>query len=209
MHKPPFCRKSDKKKSATTGAQNILRTIDGHVIENDWFKWFIAVITAHSGNLANEVNAFNHFAEYGMMAIEVGCRDFGDKELRAVGIWACIRHREDTRRIMAKFIVEFVTESVTGATSSRSAGAAALNHELRDNSVKDNAVIERTSDGFASHHIDEIELSGSESDEILNGIWDEVFVELSDHIAHRRFETRIKLTVAGDGNISEILGIDE
>src|SRR3954470_6652605 len=82
-----------------------------------------------------------HTAEHGVLAVEprrgVG-RD--DEELRAVRVRARVGHRE--RAADDLVVVELVLERVAGAACAGPLRAAALDHEVGDDAVKDEPVVE-------------------------------------------------------------------
>lgn len=167
------------------------------------------MISADAGNFLDDIETVDDFSEDGVSVVEVWRGDFCDEELRTVCIRAGICHGEDAGGVMAEFGVEFVAESVTGAASANAARAAALNHEIGNDAMEDEAVVERSLSGFAGEFIDELELTGCEADEIFDGIGYEVFVELGGHVAQRSFEACIEFSGSRDGNVSEVFGIDE
>ena len=77
-----------------------------------------------------------------MFAVQPGGWDVGDEELASVGVWAGIRHGKDAGLGVFEGLVDLVWETVTGAAASGAGGIAALDHEVFDDSVEGDAVIE-------------------------------------------------------------------
>src|SRR6185295_4043239 len=80
-------------------------------------------------------------AEHGVLAVEPGCRLGGDdEELRAVRVRSRVRHRERAPDHLV--IVDLVLEHIAGPARSGSLRAASLDHEVWDDTVKGEAVVE-------------------------------------------------------------------
>lgn len=167
------------------------------------------MISSDAGDFFDDIEAVDDFSEDGVSVVEVRRGDFSDEELRAVRIGASIRHGEDAGGVMTEFRAEFVAESVARAASANTARAAALDHEIGNDAVKDESIVERSLRSFPGQFIDELELPSREADKILDGIWDEVFVEFCGHIAQRSFEACIEFSGPRYGDVSEVFGIDE
>src|SRR5439155_2289989 len=91
--------------------------------------------------LVDHVHAVGHLAEHRVLPVEpwaLGGRD--DEELRAVRVGAGIRHRQ--RTAYDAVLVRLVLERVAGTAGSRSLRAASLDHELLDDAVEREAVVE-------------------------------------------------------------------
>lgn len=173
-----------------------LRSEDRDVLQDDGFDGFIAIVAFNASNLFDDVEPFDDFAEDGMAIVEVGRWDFGDEELRTIGVGACICHRKDTRRIVTEFRREFIAELIPWAACSRSAWATALNHEIGNDAMERQSIVERTRIRFAEFFIHEFDLARSKSDEIFDSIGDDILIKFGCHIAKRRFKTRIEFAIA-------------
>ena len=88
-----------------------------------------------------DVLAFGDFTEDGVFSVEPIGGDVGDKELTAVGTWACVSHREDAGLAVFEGGVELVAEAVTGAAHTAAGGVAALDHEVFDDAMELDAVV--------------------------------------------------------------------
>ena len=82
-------------------------------------------------------------AEDGVLAVEVRGRPDGDEELRAVGVRAGVRHREQVRPVEGQLRVELVGELVARPAVTLAQRVAALDHESGDDAVEHRAVVER------------------------------------------------------------------
>ena len=79
--------------------------------------------------------------EDGVLAVEPGAGVGGDdEELRAVRVRAGVRHREHAALDLV--LVLLVLELVAGAAGAGAGRVAALDHEVRDHAVEDDAVVE-------------------------------------------------------------------
>ena len=76
-----------------------------------------------------------------MKAVEVRGRNVSDKELAAVGAWSGVGHRQNSRPAVAERRIEFVGEIVARTSRTVSFGTTALNHEVRDHTVKQETVV--------------------------------------------------------------------
>ena len=65
-----------------------------------------------------------------------------DEELRAVRVRTRICHRQDAGSVMFQFGMKFIFELVTWTAGSRSMRAPTLNHEILDDAVKLQAIVE-------------------------------------------------------------------
>ena len=95
----------------------------------------------HLADGLDDVHAFDYLAEYRVMAVEpLGLRQ-RDEELRAAGVRACIRHREDALAAVPKIRMELVGNRIAGAAGAVAFRAAALDHEAIDDAMEDQAVV--------------------------------------------------------------------
>ena len=101
----------------------------------------VAGVALDHRDLVDDVLATRDLAEDGVLAVEPRCRVGGDdEELAAVRIRSGIRHRERTSLDLV--VVELVLELVARAAGPRAFWAPALDHEVRDHAVEDEAVVE-------------------------------------------------------------------
>src|SRR6185369_15838527 len=71
----------------------------------------------------------------------MGCWCFCNKELRPVGIRAGVGHRESARSIKGEARDDLVIELVSGISGSVPRGVAALDHEIRNDTMKYRSVV--------------------------------------------------------------------
>jgi hypothetical protein len=100
--------------------------------------------------LVQDVFAFEHLAEDGVLPIEVGCGRKGDEELAAVRVGAFVGHAHNPPRIVAQGGADLVLEQVVdgvvdgggGLGLGVGGGRAGLHHEAGDHAVEGAAVVE-------------------------------------------------------------------
>src|SRR4029079_2231300 len=96
----------------------------------------------------HDVHSSGDLAEDGVLAVEPWARVRGDdEELAPVRIRAGVRHRE--RAAHDRVVVEVVLEAVAGASGAGSGRVATLDHEVGDDAVEDDAVVEPVSGELA------------------------------------------------------------
>ena len=157
-------------------AAGILLSEDGDVFEDDRREWFVASVAGHAGDGFDDIESFEDFSEHGVVVIEVRCWHFGDEELRTVGIGAGVCHGEDAGHVMSEFSVEFILELVARSADADAERAAALDHEIGDDTVEDDAIIERSFFLFMCFGVDEFNLAGGKSNKIFDSVGDEIFI---------------------------------
>ena len=89
----------------------------------------------------DDILPFCHFAEDGVLAIEMRSRAVSDEELRAVGVRAGVGHGEDAGLVVATVCFALALELVAGAASTAARWAAALDHEVWNDAVKFQAIV--------------------------------------------------------------------
>src|SRR5882724_12292613 len=102
----------------------------------------VAAVARYCGDLVGDVLAFHDFTEDGVAVIEVRSGSNGDEKLAAVGIGSGVGHREFAGLGMLQRSVKFVGEFVAWAAHAGAVRAAALNHEIGNDAVKNQAVVE-------------------------------------------------------------------
>lgn len=65
------------------------------VSDGDFFLG-LATLTSVVLNLRYNIHTLNDWAKYTMLSIKMWCFVCADEELRAIGIWSCICHGQDT-----------------------------------------------------------------------------------------------------------------
>jgi hypothetical protein len=74
--------------------------------------------------------------------VEMRLRRVRDEELAAIGVRACVRHRNNAGVVLERIATQFVLELVAGTAAPGACGVAALNHEVVDDAMKRYSVIE-------------------------------------------------------------------
>src|ERR1700739_4773836 len=89
---------------------------------------------------------------------------------------------------MAERSMKFVTKGIARAATPVAARAPPLNHELRDNAVKREAVVVIALFFLAGHRIDKFFRAFGEPDEILDGFRGFLVKEFANNVAERGFK---------------------
>src|SRR5579884_4477793 len=76
-----------------------------------------------------------------MLAVQPLRHHMRNKKLAAVRVRTGIGHRQRTHAVLVRIAFNFVFKPVTGAPASRSRWIAALNHKIRDDAMKNRAII--------------------------------------------------------------------
>src|SRR6266581_8682023 len=106
-------------------------------------KWAFT-IGCHARDLFDQLDRGRiALAEDGISAVEAGIWNLGDKKLRAIGIPASICVGKASRTVERQAGRGLILEFVTGVPHTIAGGISALNHELRDDAMKDGAIVER------------------------------------------------------------------
>ncbi len=90
----------------------------------------------------DDMLSFDDLAEDAVLVVEPWGGDMGDKELRAVGAGSRVGHGQDAGALVAQAGVELVVEAVAGAAATVTARVAGLDHEVVDDPVETDAVVE-------------------------------------------------------------------
>jgi hypothetical protein len=95
-------------------------------------------------NIIDHIEAFHHFAEAGMVAIQVGriLAAVANEELGATRITAGMCHREHPPVVILIIPIQFAVDGIAGATSARPGRVTALDHEIRDHAMEGDAIVE-------------------------------------------------------------------
>lgn len=110
-----------------------------------------------------------YFTEDGVAAVEPGGVNGGDEELGAVGAGACVGHGQQVGLVEGQFGVDFVLELVAGAADALAEGVAALDHEVADDAVEDDVLVEGAFLDFAGAGVAPFLGAVGEADEVLDG----------------------------------------
>ena len=88
------------------------------------------------GDGVDDVLAFGHRAEDGVLSVKPRGGDVGDKELAAVGPGSGVGHGEDAGFVVLEFRRALVLEAIARAAAAGAGRVAALDHEVRDDAVE-------------------------------------------------------------------------
>ena len=99
--------------------------------------------TVTLGDGVDDFLAFSRFTKHCVVSIEVGSGEVSDEKLGAIGVWACICHRKDTWLVvLANRWFAFAFKLVAWTTHAGARWVTTLYHEVWDDTVKDDAIIE-------------------------------------------------------------------
>ena len=107
----------------------------GGAVDDD----FIDEVAAFDG--VDDVLPFGGFTEDGVLTVEVRGGAMSDEELGAVGVWAGVGHGEHAWLVVTTMSLALALELITWASGAAAAGATALNHEVRDDTVEGQSII--------------------------------------------------------------------
>src|SRR3954454_2693316 len=110
--------------------------LDAHLVER-----LVARVGRRALDLVDDVHAVGHAAEDGVLSVEPRSGVGGDdEELRAVGVRARVGHGERDAHDLV--LVELVLELLARPAGAGPGRIPALNHEVLDDPVEDDAVVE-------------------------------------------------------------------
>jgi hypothetical protein len=98
-----------------------------------------------------------------MASIQMWLRGMGNEKLAAVGVRAGVCHRDNTSFVREWITDNFITKTIARAAASASGWVATLNHEVFDDAVEGQAVVEAFS---------------YQKDEVVNGQWGVLGIEI-------------------------------
>ena len=101
-------------------------------------------------------------------ALKVRSFDRGDEELRAIRARPGIRHGEEERSVERELRVNLITELVAGSAVTHTERVATLDHEVSNDAVEDDAVIQRGRCRHTGPGVRPLLLPRREADEVLN-----------------------------------------
>lgn len=108
----------------------------GGAVDDD----FLDKVAAFDG--VDDVLSFGRFTEDGVLAVEVRGGAMSDEELGAVRVGAGVGHGEHAGLVVAAVCLALALELVAGVSGAGAEGAAALDHEIGDDAVEAQAVVE-------------------------------------------------------------------
>src|SRR6056297_447179 len=93
-------------------------------------------------NSVHDILPLQDPTEYRMLSIQPGSRHMGNEALGAVRVGSGVGHRQDAGNVMLQIGMKLVLELVPWSSRPISFRASSLNHEVLDDSMKIQAVIE-------------------------------------------------------------------
>src|SRR6266404_2251388 len=89
----------------------------------------------------HNVLTFQHFPENCMLAVQPVGDHMSNEKLAAVGVWPGVGHGKRSGLMLVWIALAFVFEAIARAAAAGSGGVAALNHEIRNHTVKGSPVV--------------------------------------------------------------------
>src|SRR5438445_4291548 len=186
---------TSKVKRPKSKSKKIVRALcdalDFYVIECDSGVGTIVAVAWQRGNFVGDVLAFHHLAKNGVLVVEPRCRSNGDEKLAAVGIGPGIGHGKLAGFGMLQRRMKFVGEFIAWPAHAGTVRAASLNHEIRNDAVEDEAVIERALFFLSGFFVGEFPGAFSETDKVFDSFGGFFFQQFDDDVALRGFENGI------------------
>src|SRR4051812_14892048 len=150
----------------------------------------VARVARQPGDLVGDVQPGRDSPEDGVLAVEPRtCFRRDDEELAPVRVRPGVRHCE--RAAVDPVLVELVLELVAGPAAAGPRRVAALDHEVGNDAVEDQAVVEAVA---------------RELDEVLDGLRSLVRVELDLDRAMVRMQRCVHRSVSASGSIACAVG---
>src|SRR6185503_11226216 len=131
----------------------------------------VTSIARDRGNRYDHFLALDQFAEDAMAVVEMQRRPEGDEKLAAVGVRSRVGHGEYAALGVAQVGMKFIVEPIARTAGAVAERVAALNHEARNDPVKNRAVVKRPLDLLAGLGIDPFLGSGRKADEVRHCLW--------------------------------------
>ena len=156
----------------------LLHHFDGH--DAGRFERRVGTVGRHGLKLVDHGLGLvvGDLAEDRVVSVEPRGRHGGDEELGAVGAMrlavaaatqAGVRHGQQIRPVECEFGDDLVVEVVAGAAGAIAQRAAALDHEVLDDAVEGQAVVERLMGRLAGEWVRPFLLAGRQTEEVLHG----------------------------------------
>ena len=124
-------------------ASGRLCPFDFHGFQFDRLLRLVVRSSRQFRNFGGDIHSFDHLAKDGVLVIEPGRRRDGNEKLAAVCAGSGIGHGKFSRLVMLQGRMKFVAKAIAGIAGPRSERASALNHELRDHAMENEAVVKR------------------------------------------------------------------
>ena len=116
--------------------------LDRQLLDDDLLERTVHRVRRKLAYLLDDLHAFLHLPEYRVLAVEPRRRHERYEELRAAGVRPRVRHREHAGLVVAQPLAELVLDDVARAAGAVALRAAALDHELVDDAVEGEPVVE-------------------------------------------------------------------
>ncbi len=110
-----------------------------------------------------------HLTKNRVSALKVRSFDRGDEELRAIRARPGIRHGEQERSVERELWVNLITELVAGSAVTHTERVATLDHEVSNDAVEDDAVVQRGRRLVTRPGVRPLLLPSREADEVFDG----------------------------------------
>src|ERR1700722_16654581 len=92
-------------------------------------------------NFRGDIHSFDHFAKDGVFVIKPWRRRHGDEKLAAVCAGSGVGHGELSRFVVPQILMKLIGKTIARIAGSCSLRASALNHELRNHAMENEAVV--------------------------------------------------------------------
>lgn len=120
-------------------------------------------------DLLDNVVTVSHLTKDNVLTVQPWAGNSGDEELRTVGVWTSVGHRQQTWSVvgLGKVLVsELLTVDGSTTGSVTSGKVTTLQHELRNDSVESRVGVTETL------------FTGTQGSEVFGGLWHNVVVQL-------------------------------
>ena len=134
------------------------------------------VLTSNRLKSIEDWESINNLAKNAMLSVQPCAWDEGHEELRSIGVWSGVGHREVSSSGMSDsevLVSELHAIDRLSSGTVSSGEISSLSHELGDNSVERATLVAKWLSTLSNTL-----LSSAESSEILGGLWSLVSVEL-------------------------------
>ena len=144
-------------------------------------------LRANSLHLLDDIQAINHSAKDDVLTVQPRCLPSADEELRSIGVWTGIGHRQRTCSLVLQgevLILELLSIDALSTSAITLGEVTALTHEPWNNAMK-----------FTSFEAKAL-FTGAKGSEVLCCLWDNIRTQLHGHFSRG---------LASDGDIEENL----
>src|ERR1700735_901164 len=109
-------------------------------VDPDVFIRLVLRVARQFRNLLDNIVTLDDFAEDAVAVVQHRCRSHSNKKLAAVSVRAGVSHGKETGLCVFQRRMKFVGELVTGTAAAGALRASALNHEVGNDAVEDEAI---------------------------------------------------------------------